>query len=144
MFASDVTKEVTLPSDPSVSVTIAKLGWLQKEAAQKESQRQAARALVDMGGAVFMKEMQAMAVSASDNTATAAPPTDDPYLSHDPLLVLVGGVKRWSNDRPITKDTLAQLDQDDAEFLAREILGLTIRKRTEEQEKNGVSGSIGI
>ena len=133
MFASRITKDVPLPSDPSVLVTIKKLNWLSRKAAQQASQREAAKGLVEMGGAAFLREMEALAADKKEANEEAR---KDPYLTHDPLTVLVNGVKAWTASEPVNKETLSDLDEADAEFLAREILALSIPTRTEDEAKN--------
>lgn len=139
MFASRITKVVALPSDPSVSVTIRKLSFLQQRGAQQISQQESARNLIAMGGAAFMDEWAKF----SKPDPAAAPVVEaprDPLLTHDLLTVLVSGVAAWSVAASVNKETLADLGQDDAEFLAREILALSA-PRTEAERGNGSAPS---
>ena len=124
MFASKTTRTVPLPSDPSITVTIGKLSWLQRQDARNVSQRASMKALAEMGGPSALKAFQA------DVPANAAPVAPDPFLLHDTLTVLVCGVKAWSVDVPVNKDTLADLGEDDAEGLARAILALSLPSPT--------------
>jgi hypothetical protein len=121
MLASKFTKTVTLPTDPTVTVTIKRLGFLQKQAAQKASQRKAMADLREIGGAEFVKELNEL--KATDPVAVETG-IKDPLVTHDTLTVLIGGVAAWSAPDAVTKETLEQLDELDAEFLAREILAL--------------------
>lgn len=143
MFASRITKEIALPSDPSVCVTIRKLGWLQRKAAQQIAQLEAAKGLVEMGGAAFVRAFEELR---HDRGEVVAAQLADPLTTHDQLTVLVSGVKAWTKADPITKDTLSDLEDADAEFLAREILTLTIPRDDApgDREKNAVSPSTSI
>jgi hypothetical protein len=124
MFASKTTRTVPLPSDPSITVTIGKLSWLQRQDARNVSQRASMKALAEMGGPSALKAFQ---VDAPENAAPVAP---DPFLLHDTLTVLVCGVKAWSAPEPVNKETLADLGEDDAEGLARAILDLSLPSPT--------------
>lgn len=151
MFASRVRKTVTLPSDQTVSVVICKLSWLQRQDARRQCQHASSRDLVSMGGAEFMRVIREMeqptaavpsAPAAEVPAAETAAPVDvetlakavapkDPIelalATHDWLTVLVCGVKEWTApDAVITKATLGDLDDEDAEFLVREILTLSL------------------
>lgn len=133
MFASRVTKDLALPSDPSVIVTIRKLSWLQRQSAQKKSQQDSAKSLIAMGGAAFMKEWQALSTDETKKDEVAATYTD-PMTTHDLETVLVCGVKGWTASEPVTRETLTDLDLPDAEFLAREILALSLPTEAQEKE----------
>lgn len=129
MFASQTTTTVTLPSDPSVTVTIGRLTWLQARDAKNVSQRESMKSVAAMGGMKAIKELQ------EDSTPGAPAADPDPYLLHDPLTVLVCGVKGWSVPAPVSLDTLSDLGEEDAEFLARSILALGKRRVTPEPER---------
>lgn len=144
MFASRTTKEVALPSDPAVTVTLKKLSWLQREDARKQSQQASSRDLVSMGGAEFMrviKEMEqgsaAPSPDAPADVAAVVPvdPLDKALATHDMLTVLVCGIKAWTAPEPVSKALIADLEPDDAEFLAREILRLSLPSATAEADR---------
>lgn len=163
MFASRITNTVTLPSDPGVTVTVRKLSWLQKQDARKVNQHASSRDLVQMGGAEFMRIIREMeqpqAVGESDaptdrTVVEAAPvepaavvpsdPVDLAMATHDLFTVLICGVKAWSVPEPVNKETLADLEPEDAEFLAREILRLSVPAgQFEADRKNAESPCIG-
>lgn len=137
MFASRITKVVALPSDPAVSVTIRKLSALQIRAAQTAMRIESARNLKDMGGAEFAAAMKALR---ADEPAVEAATTRDALDSHDLLTVLLSGVRSWTAPEPVTAETLADLD--DAEWLARQILDMSVPPaRSEADEKNAGSAS---
>jgi hypothetical protein len=132
MFASRITNTVTLPSDPSVTVTIRKLSWLQRQAAQQESQAKSSRALIAMGGAAVLEELRKMDTGAE---APKAPAHADPLLTHDQLTVLVSGIKAWSVPEPVTREHIEDLEPADAEHLARAILELSLPSATQEADR---------
>lgn len=159
MFASRITKTVTLPSDPSVTATIRKLSWLQRQDARKVNQHESSRDLVKMGGAEFMRlirEMEQPQAAAAlgesdaptDRAVDATPvepaavvpsdPVDLAMATHDLFTVLICGVKAWSVPEPVNKETLSDLEPEDAEFLAREILRLSIPAGEFEAERKNV------
>ncbi len=140
MFASKHTQVVNLPSDPSVAVTIRRLSWLQRQDARKVSQQTSAKDIASMGADVLayfrtMEEAEQQRKVAAGEAIAPAPV--DPLATHDMLTVLVCGVKSWSVEVPVSKETLADLEADDAEFLARQILGMTPGvAQTEADRKN--------
>lgn len=151
MFASKVTKEVPVPSDPSITVTIRRLSWLQLEQAQKAAKK--ARQKIDLGGVdvpeTIVEDMvsrilaKSVGTSADDDRPASAAVEPDLLRTHDQLTVLQCGVKAWSVPEPVDRAHLEDLDPGDAEALARAILALSA-PRSEADRKNGSSGSIGI
>lgn len=131
MFSSKITKPVPLPSDPSVTVTIRKLSWLQRQEARKVSQRESVKELADMGGPAAMKAF----MDTPADAVKAAPVAPDPFLLHDTMTVLVAGVKAWTCDEPVSRETLSDLGEDDAEGLARAILALSLPSPTLEADR---------
>lgn len=134
MFASKVTKIVPLPSDPSVAVTIRKLSWMQRQDAQRESQKRSRQDIRDVGGIEEFKKLLS-AVQSDEAEQPAETTAPDPLATHDLLTVLVCGVKAWSVAEPVNKDTLSDLSADDAEFLAREVLALSLPSPTLEADR---------
>lgn len=132
MFASKVTSTVTTPS--GVEVVIRKLSWLQRQEAQKAMQRQSRKDIQELGG---VEEFKKLFAAETSEPAPAAEPSGppDPLLTHDPLTVLVNGVKSWAVPEPVNKATLADLDEADAEFLARSILALSQPSPTLEADR---------
>lgn len=135
MFASKITKVVTLPMDETVTVTIRKLSWLQRKEARKASVNASARDLAAMGGAETIA-----ALSKTFETGEAkkdeAPADVDPLALYDQLTVLKAGIAAWSVSDKVTPDMVADLDEDVAEFLAREILALSLPVMSEADRKN--------
>ncbi len=134
MFASKTTKDVPLPSDPSITVTIGKLSWLQRRDAAAESQRATRREIASMGG---MDEFRKLFSSEKPaEPSTPAPVVEaDPFLTHDTRTVLVCGIKAWSVAVPVTPEAIADLSEEDAEGLARAILALSLPSPTLEADR---------
>lgn len=137
MFASRVTKEIPLPSDPAVTVTIRKLSGLQLKSARQLSKQENTRDVIASGGAEFMRAVQDLNDDpAALAAAAAAAAEQDPLEQHDLLTVLVCGVKAWTAPEPVERAFLEDLGDEDATGLAAAILALSIRRRTEAEEKN--------
>lgn len=135
MFASKITDTVPLPSDPSVAVTVRKLSWLQRQDAQRESQKRSRQDIRDVGGIEEFKKLLSAVQSDEAEAPAAAPAEPDLLATHDLLTVLVCGVKSWSVAEPVNKDTLSDLDSEDAEFLARRILKMSVPSATLEADR---------
>jgi hypothetical protein len=65
IFASLVTLRIPMPGDPEQFVTIRKLAPKHLNAAAKAAQMESLAALKEIGGAFFLKELQALAASRS-------------------------------------------------------------------------------
>lgn len=136
MFASRTTETFPLPSDPAIAITVRKLSWLQRQDARRQSVQASARDLMGMGGAEMLKQFKALETDEPKGAPVPAAPVD-PLATHDMLTVLVCGIVAWGVPEPITKDTVSDLDPDDAECIARKILNLSLPKvATETDRKN--------
>lgn len=153
MFASQTTKDVPLPSDPAITVTIRKLSWTQRESAQRAAKKERHTHVIDLGGVdvpeYVVEDIAKRLVDKSvpppaDGAAhepVATPVEPDLLLTHDKLTVLVCGITAWTVKEPVDKAHIEDLDPDDADALARQILALSVR--TETERKNAESGSTG-
>jgi hypothetical protein len=122
VFTSMVTAVREVPGDPGQQVTIRKLAPRHLAAARKASQLSALANLKEMGGPVFIKEVQAMRDAAP--TAVADATTADPLLLFDAATVIECGVIAWSYPQVVGREAIEDLDDATAEWLAREILRL--------------------
>ena len=142
MFASRIRQTLSLPSDPSVNVTVSALGQLQVDAARRASKITSARDLQEMGGAAFAAAMREL--QAGQSTAGAPSAEPDVLDQYDLLTVLVSGVKSWTAPEPVTRETLGDLTPADAAHLGRAILAMTWTRESEADRKNGSSPSTVI
>lgn len=123
VFTSRVTKTLSVPHDPEHTVIVRKLAPRHLEAAARVSQQQSIDDFKSMGGAAFLKELEAMkkpSLEQADQVAAAK----DPLLLFDRLTLIEKGVLSWSYDAPIAAESYADLDEETRDFLAREILRL--------------------
>lgn len=143
MFTSKVTEAIALPS--GLTATIAKLTPRALHEAQKAQQKRSMADLLEMGGAEFQKtlnELQAVAKPKDEGDETPAP-TPDPMQGYDRETLVLKGVKSWSDEAPITAETVADLDEEHLDGLARAVLKLSrpaLFQTTEQAaaaEKNG-------
>jgi hypothetical protein len=136
-------------------VPIRQLSWLQirssqlaRHIAEQAKHGQMVEALG--GGEAFAKAYRALRKTDPEDVdvqkplpasilVESRPPVvvdEDPLDSHDLLMVLVCGIPSWTKEQ-----ILNDLDDPDPELLARAILNLSQKPRTEEQEKNEPSSS---
>jgi len=125
IFASYVTRIVPLPFDEPHEVTIQKLSGKHLAAARQASVAASMEFVRTMGGAAFGQELTA-ALSSAHAAEQAAAVQADPVRRYDRATVLAKGVKAWTYTEPITPATLDDLDEQAADYLAREILALTL------------------
>jgi hypothetical protein len=135
IFASYVTRIVPLPFDTPHEVTIQKLPAKALAAAREASIAASFAFVKTIGGTAMQKEIAGLA----DPDAVAerlAERQADPLRSYDRSTVLAKGVKAWTYSEPVTPDTLDDLDEEAAEFLAREILALTLPNGSAEKKSS--------
>lgn len=138
-FASRHTEIVSLPSDPTESVTIRRLSGRALEQARQASQEASIAALKRMGGADFQRELAALG-DATQTAALVAQAQADPLSGLDRYVVLQKGVVAWTYADPPTPDALDDLSEEAADYLARKIVDITLPARDAAARKNG-SGS---
>ena len=135
IFASYVTRTVTIPGEDPETVTIQKLTGKALAAARQVQITASMDWIRTMGGAAFQRELAAAVADGADAADGAVQKAvekerearqADPLRQYDRSTVLEKGVKAWTYQEPLTPDTLADLTDDAADFLAREILTLTL------------------
>jgi len=118
-FASHTQKTIVPPSDPDATITIQKLPGRHLRAAREQEQFASIAQFRKFGGAELQKELAALPKGEADKVRR------DPLTGYHIPTLLEHGVKAWSFDAPITPDGLADADDDDQEFIDREILRLS-------------------
>jgi hypothetical protein len=136
IFASLVTLRIPMPGDPEQFVTIRKLAPKHLNAAAKVTQMESLAALKEIGGAFFLKELQALGGEQVALAAVAA----DPLQKFDRLTLVEHGVTGWTYEHEPTRAFLEDnLDDDTLTALAREVLKLakpTLYVDAEAEQKN--------
>lgn len=137
-FASRTTKTIPIPFDPPNEVTIQKLAGRHLGKAQLENQVLAIDNLRRMGGAAFQKELEGLG-DAEKRAALVKEHQADPLNGYDRYEVLAKGIKSWSYEEKLDPVEVVEtdgvtrmripaiddLDDEAADFIAREILRLT-------------------
>jgi len=159
MFASRTTKDIEVPGG---HVTIRRLSYLQLEAAERATRKQAILALTELQAATAhmegvaqviaeaIRRREASTVAAAERVGdTASSPVaefPDPLNDYDQRTVLISGlvsVTLGGKTEKFTDVMADDLDEDIAPMLAREILRLTkpalfeTPDAAEATEKNG-------
>lgn len=116
-FTSLCTMVLAVPGTDDQSVTIRMLAPEHLEQAAKAQQRKVLHELREMGGASVLKEFQELATGPS-----AMPGASDPLLLYDRVTLLEKGIIAWTYAPEITRAVCADLNDETAGFLAREIL----------------------
>lgn len=142
IFASRSLKVVPIPWDDPHTVTIQKLPGRHLGKAQQEKQIAAQAFVTRMGGDAFRQQLAGLGDPAdvADRVARAQA---DPLNSYDRGAVLQKGIKAWTYDEPVTPETIDDLSEDAADYLARAILDLTLPARDEAGRKNAAGSSTG-
>jgi len=121
MFSSRTTKAIQTPTTPSYVVTIRQLSGRAKERAQQASLAKAAAMIQSFGGATIFAEIQKLGGEESVRQSGDA----DPASGFDLQQVLVDGIVSWTADEPVEPETIADLEDETADLLFREILRLS-------------------
>ena len=123
MFASDVTKEIITPSEPSYTVTIRRLSGRKLQRAHMATMREAGAVVADVGGKEVFDTLKAMGGEESARKRSAEEvPADRRF---DRTQVLRDGIVSWSAERQVDKAAIDDLEQETADMLFREILTLS-------------------
>jgi hypothetical protein len=123
IFASRTQRTIEIPFDPPHTVTIQKLAGRHLEKARQEQQFASFDFVKRIGGmAAFRQELGA--VTNADRQVEAA--KSDPFQRFARSVILEKGVVSWSYDEPVSAERLDDLDDSAADWLARQILDLTL------------------
>jgi hypothetical protein len=128
-LVSELTKSIDISHEPGQSVVIKRLSWKQKDKAIEARRDRALSNMRAMGGDVLAALRD---VKTEDVNKVEA----DPLSKYDTGVLLHAGIKSWSYPVPVSEKAIDALDDETAEFIAREIAKFAERARTEEQEKN--------
>lgn len=127
-FASRYTDTISLPTDPTETITIQRLSGGVVERAQAAHLRSVVSGRTPRGWAGVFQKILASGLA---TTADAEKAIRDPLAGYDREVLVVGGVKAWSytdeagKPRPVTAEAIADLDDEAMEFLAVAIMTLT-------------------
>ena len=125
IFASRSQQTIDVPFDPPHTVTIQKLAGRHVEQARQEQMVASMAYVKRVGGiAEFRKEL----ATVGDGDAVArqvAAVQRDPARQYARSVVLEKGITAWTYDPPPTPETIADLDDQAADWLFHAILDLT-------------------
>lgn len=130
MLASTQTKRLDIPHEPGEYIEIRMLSARKREEAHDAKMQSIIRAL--SGGADLFKS--AMESGPDEPKAEKDPSEKDPLTSFDKWMILRAGIVSWSYNAKVRPDTIDDLDEETADWAAREILAFGAQ--TEEHRKN--------
>lgn len=129
-FASQITQTVPVGTDGQTAV-IRKLGWKALDHARQVVQQRG----LEMMKTIGWSEIQKSVAAQGGEAAVKAQADADPFLQHDPMVLLERGVVSWTlSEKPAAKE-LEDLDEATAMALARAVYELS-RPRTDAETKN--------
>jgi DNA replication initiation complex subunit (GINS family) len=132
IFASRTRRTLDVPFDDGQTVTIQKLSGRQLERARQEQQFASLEFVKRIGGASFQRELQAARKDAPDADQVERV---DPYRRYDRATVLQKGIVDWSYGA-ITPEAIDDLSEQAADWLAHEILTLTLPDLDGDEKKS--------
>lgn len=123
-LVTQITKRLDIPHEPGEWMEIKKLSWAQLENASNIASEASFTMLKKMGGDL-LSAIRDMDIQQEKNAEA----------KYDKGAVLECGIVRWSYDAKVSKETIAQLDEETAAWAFDEILGMN-KPRTPEETKN--------
>lgn len=120
---NSMTKTLEIPHEPGQTMTLRMLSWRQLSEAREKRSAKVLKGLRDMGGEL-LRELQ------SADRKEIAEAAADPLNDYDQATLLHTGITAWSYETPVSAESIDQLDEQTAEWAAREIVGLHQRSET--------------
>lgn len=133
MLTRNATRILVLPHEPGTSITIRRLSWPQLEQARQVRQRAVFRSyagsIEDVSPELLKK------IRDASDTATTRKAADEVDLSeYDLATLLEAGIVDWTYDAPVTAETVGELDETTALYVAREIVRPTQRSEADKAD----------
>jgi hypothetical protein len=125
IFASRFQKTIPVPFDDGHEVTIQKLTGRHLELARQAQQVASFDFVRQIGGAAACDRELAAVGSREKVADEVAAVRADPRRRYDRTTILLKGVKAWTYDVPVSVETIEDLSDEAASWLADEILQLT-------------------
>lgn len=119
-FAQLITDVVPIPHDSPNTVTIQKLSGRAIERAQEVAAEKAVN-----GRGFADKVSRALVAAKEGDGAKLDAVIADPLNGYDRHAVLINGITGWTYEQKCDPESIAQLDDETAELLARAIMRLT-------------------
>ena len=140
MLTSKIRRRIELPHEPEQWVEVRQLSYLQLDLASDVSTLRSMNKLgqLDAGTRQQMAEIQ-LARFRNETTVAEVVVADDPLTGYDVQTLLQAGVIAWSYDEAVTPESVDQLDEATAEYVARELVPKT---ESETDRKNGSPNSM--
>lgn len=145
-LTTNVTQRVEIPHEPGEWMEFKKLSRRQLEDAERTRRLESYEELRVMGGELYEalvrgNREQVMQQAGVDEAEVAAAQRD-PLTRYDTFTLLRHGIKAWSYDATLSDAARAELDDETAEWAAREILKFS-RPQLFEDEEDEQSGNAG-
>jgi hypothetical protein len=105
---------VELPHEEDAWIEIRQLGFAALRSARERQTVAQVRMFREYGGSL------ANLVGPSEPAASTA--ERDPILDYDLQALLEAGIVRWSYEEPVTPENISALDEETAQYIARQLL----------------------
>ncbi len=123
MITSGVTKDIEVPGEPGVKITIRMLS----HGALKKARDIRLGELTAMVGNLDLGALKDQTTSAEVKAAAEA----DPLNGLDVTTILRKGIRAWTYDEKVNSDNVDELDEDSAIHIATEIVKLSRRDKVQ-------------
>lgn len=129
MLVSRNAREVPIPHEAGEWLKLRPLSWKQLDDARKARQREAVKSSVEMTREMGPELMAQIRSARTDAPAETAP--GDPLDAYDRATLLRLGIVGWSYEEPVSAEAIDDLDEETAEWAARELIRPTTRTEDE-------------
>ena len=140
MLTSKIRRRIELPHEPEQWVEVRQLNYLQLDLARDifQMRNMDRMARLDTKTRQQIAELRIAILQAEKPTVAAIVEPADPLAGYDVQTLLQAGVIAWSYDEAVTPESVDQLDEATAEYVARELVPKT---ESETDRKNGSPNS---
>ena len=138
MLTSKIRRRIELPHEPEQWVEVRQLSYLQLDLARDIFQMRNMDRLGRLDASTRQQLAEMQLARFQNSTTVAEVVVDDPLIGYDVQTLLQAGVIAWSYDEAVTPESVDQLDEATAEYVARELVPKT---ESETDRKNGSPNS---
>lgn len=131
-LVSSICQKTTIPHEPTEHMVLRKLSWRQLEKAAEIRSEKSATRMKNLGGDVLTALNTANGADGAEEMKKAQA---DPLNTYDRGTLLEFGIASWSYPTDCTKEAKENLDDETADWAAREIVKLSKPEKTAEQQE---------
>lgn len=139
MLTHKIIRRVELPHEPGAWIDVRQLSYLQLDFAREIGATQALERMGKITPELRQQLAEArVAIARAQGDDVSVLVAGDPLAGYDVQTLLQAGIVAWSYDDPVTPQSVDELDEKTADYVARELVP---QEEPEADRKNGSSRS---